>query len=194
MKNVLDLLSKEETKEVIYHHFKREEIIFLEESVCESIGIVIEGQIDIVSYSFSGQEIIYNSLQKGDIFGNNLVFSDSPKYRGNVVAKEKSTIAFIKKESLVSILQNNKEFLLEYLKIQSNFGKTLNGKIKLLSFGNALDRFNYFLFANNGRVEYKSITSLAKTLYLERETLSRLISKLEKEGAIYRDKHLIKTI
>lgn len=191
MENILSLLSKEENKNIIYLPYERGEIIFLEDSICESIGIVIEGQVDIVSYSFSGKEIIYNSLRKGDIFGNNLVFSDSPKYRGNVIAKEKTIIAFIKKEALIDILQNNEQFLLAYLRIQSNFGKTLNGQIKLLSFENALDRFNYYLFANNGKIEYKNVTSLAKTLHLERETVSRLLSKLEKEKVIYRDKHLI---
>jgi CRP-like cAMP-binding protein len=72
--------------------------VFLEDATCDSIGVVIEGQIDIVSYSFSGKEINYNSLQNGDIFGNNLLFSDSPKYKGNVISKGNSLIAFIKKE------------------------------------------------------------------------------------------------
>lgn len=194
MNNLIQLLTKEEKKALIICSFKKNEIIFMEDSVCDSIGIVIEGKIEIVSYSFSGKEIVYNTLKRDDLFGNNLLFSNTPRYKGNVVSKTKSIIAFIKKESLVVLLQNNEAFLKEYLKIQSDFGKALNSKIKLLSFENALDRFNYYLFINNNEIRYKNVTALARDLYLERETLSRLLSKLTKKGIIYRDKCLIKSL
>lgn len=194
MNNLIQLLTKEEKKALIIRSFKKNEIIFMEDSVCDSIGIVIEGNIDIVSYSFSGKDIIYNSLKRDDLFGNNLLFSNNPRYKGNVICREKSTVAFIKKEPLVSLLQSNEEFLKEYLKIQSDFGKKLNSKIKLLSFENALDRFLYYMYINNNEIQYKSVANLARDLYLERETLSRLLSKLEKQGTIYRDKYLVKLL
>ena len=194
MGNLLDFINEEEKSLIITKHFPKNEIIFLENSFCDCIGVVLKGQIDIVSYSFSGKEIIYNSLKVSDVFGNNLLFSDSPNYRGNVIAKENSEVAFIKKNVLLQLLQSNEKFLIEYLKIQSNFGKSLNGQIKLLSFDNAIDRFKYYLLINNNTIHYKNVSSLAKTLYLERETLSRLLSKLKKEGVIYRDNHLIKLL
>ena len=194
MNNLINLLSEKEKHDVIYAKFKKGQIIFLEDDNCDSIGIVINGQIDIISYSFSGKEINYNSLQNGDIFGNNLLFSDSPKYKGNVISKSDSSVAFIKKDALIKILQNNQNFLIEYLKIQSNFGKTLNARIKLLSFDNAFERFNYYMFIHQQKIHYQSVTSLANALFLERETLSRLLSKLEKDGVIYRDKHTIKLL
>jgi CRP/FNR family transcriptional regulator len=194
MNELIDYLTKAEKNLVIHRQFHKNEMIFLEGSICTMIGIIIKGQVDIVSYSFSGREIIYNSLQKGDVFGNNLLFSDDPKYRGNVISKVSSVVAFIKKDSLIKIFQSNEKFLLEYLQIQSNFGKSLNFKIKLLSFDNAYERFNYYLFANDNVIFYKSVSSLAKSLYLERETVSRLLSKLESEKIIYRDKHTIKLI
>lgn len=191
MQNILSYLTKEENFLIINRKCRKDEILFHEDDLCDSIGVVIEGRIDIVSYSFSGKEILYNSLRKNEIFGNNLVFSDNPKYRGNIIAKEDALVAIIKRDSLIKILQNNQQFLLEYLKIQSNFGKSLNSKIKLLSFNNALDRFEYFIYINNNRIHYKNVADLARTLFMERETLSRLLSTLEKEGVIHRDKHLI---
>lgn len=192
MNNLLDLLTEEEKKSVIYKKLQKDEILFLEDGICNSIGVIIDGHIDIVSYSFSGKEMVYNSLEKNDVFGNNLLFSDSPRYKGNVISKEKSIVGLINKETLLHLLKSNEKFLVEYLKIQSNFGKSLNAQIKLLSLDNALERFQYYLFSNNNEIHYKNVASLAKTLHLERETLSRLLSKLEKEGVIYRDKHLIK--
>ena len=49
----------------------------------------------------------------------------------------------------------------------------------------------FLLHENNGRLPYQSITSLASELGAERETLSRLISRLSKEGTIKKEKHLL---
>lgn len=191
MENILSYLTEKEKSLVIYQKCRKDEVLFHEEDLCELIGIVVDGRIDIISYSFSGKEVLYNSLGRNEIFGNNLVFSDHPHYRGNITCKEDTLVAIIKKDSLIQILQNNQQFLLEYLKIQSNFGKSLNSKIKLLSFNNAMDRFDYYLYSNGNKIHYKNVADLARLLFMERETLSRLLSNLEKEGVIQRDKHLI---
>ena len=107
---------------------------------------------------------------------------------------DKSIVVSIKKDNLITLLSSNKEFLKEYLKIQSDFGKSLNSRIKLLSIDSALERFEYYLFINKGEIEFKTVTSLATELGLKRETLSRLISKLEKENVIKRSLHHISKI
>lgn len=193
-KNILSYLSKEEKKLLRVASFKKNEIIFNEGEICNSIAILIEGRVEIISYSFSGKEVIFNIVEKNQIFGNNLLFSSDPTYKGNVMAVVKSTIVFISKENLISLLSTNNFFLQEYLKIQSDFGKHLNTKIKLFSIDSALERFKYYLFLNKGEINYKSINSLANELNLKRETLSRLISRLEKENVIQRSLHHISLI
>ena len=125
------------------------------------------------------------------MFGNNLIFSDNPTYKGDVVALKDSIIVFIKKENLEKILQSNKEFLLSYLNIQSNFGKKLNSTIKMLSFSSAKERFEFYIQENKGEIEFHTITELADILHLKRETLSRVLTNLEKENAIKRSPHKI---
>ena len=181
--NLLDLLTKEEKKTCLQKSYKKGTIIFQENDKCEFVCIVISGTIQIVSYSQSGVEIIYNQISEGGMFGNNLLFSDDPYYRGNVLCKEDSAVLLINHENMLKILQNNPQFLNEYLKIQANFSKNLNGTIKLLSLTSAEERFLYYL-KQNKKITYQSITSLAASLYLTRETLSRLISKLVKEAKI----------
>ena len=181
--NLLELLTKEEKKACSQKNVKKGTILFQENDRCDYVCIVIRGTIQIVSYSQSGTEIIYNEIASGGMFGNNLLFSDDPYYRGNVLVKEDSEILLINRENMLKILQNNTEFLGNYLQIQANFSKKLNGTIKLLSLDSAEERFLYFL-KQNKRITYKSITSLAASLYLSRETLSRLISKLVKKAKI----------
>lgn len=193
-KNILSLLEKEERKLLSVRSYNKNDVLHREGETCEEITIVSEGKIKIVSYSFSGKEIVFNELGKNQIFGNNLLFSSEPNYKGDVVSVDKSIVVTIKKDDLITLLSSNKEFLKEYLKIQSDFGKSLNSRIKLLSIDSALERFEYYLFINKGEVDFKSVTTLASELGLKRETLSRLISKLEKENVIKRSLHHISKI
>ena len=162
--------------------------IYHEGDYCESIGIIVSGKIDIVSYSFEGKEQLINSLKAGEIFGNNLLFSSEPVYRGNVIAKEKSVVAFINKENLVYLLQNNREFLEVYLKAQSDKAKLLTARIQLLSFTNAEERLFYYASKNNNQIIFKNVTALAATIGVQRETLSRLLTSLTKRHLIKKEK------
>ena len=185
---LLNVLSKKEHQLVKGYQIAKGNIIFHEGDACESIGIIISGKVDIVSYSFQGREMLINSLKAGEIFGNNLIFSSSPIYKGDVIAKEKSVIAFINKEDLVTLLQNNREFLELYLQAQSDNAKLLTGRIQLLSFPNAEERLFYYASKNHNVIEYKNVTTLAATIGVQRETLSRLLTSLIERHLIKKEK------
>ena len=127
-------------------------------------------------------------MKAGEIFGNNLIFSSEPVYRGNVVAKEKAVVAFINKENLLYLLQNNQEFLNLYLQAQSDKAKALTARIQLLSFTNAEERLFYYASKNDGVIIFKNVTTLAATLGVQRETLSRLLTVLVKKHQIKKEK------
>ena len=171
---------------------RKNQTLFFEGDECKKVGLIISGKISIASYFSDGQEVIYNILGKGEMFGNNLIFSSEPFYRGDVVALEESTICYIRKENLFEALSSNPEFLELYLKQQSDFSKQLNFKIKLLTINNAKDRLTYYLTFNNKEIKYNSVTKLAKELYLKRETLSRTMYKMADEGLIEIDHKTIR--
>lgn len=185
--NILDLLTKKEMNFIQFKEYKNNTYIFLENELCNKIGIITKGSIKISTFTTLGNELIYNTISEGGIFGNNLIFSSKPYYKGNVISLSECEIAFIEKNNLLKILSNNQKFLIDYLRIQSNFGKELNSKIKLLSLNSAKEKLIFFLEENNGIFEYQSISSLASYLNLERETLSRTISSLIKEKIITRN-------
>ena len=185
---LLNVLSKKEHQMVKGYQIAKGNIIFHEGDACESIGIIISGKVDIVSYSFQGKEMLINSLKAGEIFGNNLLFSSSPIYKGDVIAKEKSVVAFINRENLVYLLQNNQEFLELYLQAQSDKAKLLTARIQLLSFPNAEERLFYYASKNHNVIEYKNVTTLAATIGVQRETLSRLLTSLIERHLIKKEK------
>ena len=185
---LLNVLSKKEHQMVKGYQIAKGNIIFHEGDACESIGIIISGKVDIVSYSFQGKEMLINSLKAGEIFGNNLLFSSSPIYKGDVIAKEKSVVAFINRENLVNLLKNNQEFLELYLQAQSDKAKLLTARIQLLSFPNAEERLFYYASKNHNVIEYKNVTTLAATIGVQRETLSRLLTSLIERHLIKKEK------
>ena len=187
MNTLLETLNEQQLNKVRIQTYPKDRIIHIEDDFCEEITIVLEGVIEISSFSFQGQEMIYNTILPGQVFGNNLLFSSDPHYKGNVICKTKCKVAVIKKEALVDIISSNRKFLEEYLKIQSDFGKTLNNKIKILSFKSAEERLLYYLKTHNGSVKIPSIAFLAKQLYLSREATSRLVTGLHNKGIISKD-------
>ena len=191
---LLNVLTKAEHKLVKGYQVAKGSIIYHEGDTCENIGIIISGKVDIVSYSFEGKELLLNTLKSGDIFGNNLLFSSEPIYRGDIIAKEKCVIAFINKENLVSIVQMNQDFLMLYLKAQSDMGKSLNARIQLLSLVNAEERLFYYASKNDNVIIFKNVTTLAATLGVQRETLSRLLTVLVKKHLIKKEKGKITVI
>ena len=191
---LLNVLNKKEHKLVKGYQVAKGSIIYHEGDVCENVGIIISGKIDIVSYSFEGKELLLNSLKAGDMFGNNLLFSSEPIYRGDIIAKEKCVIAFINKENLVSLLQTNVDFLNLYLKAQADSGKALNQRIQLLSLVNAEERLFYYASKNDNVILFKNVTTLAATLGVQRETLSRLLTVLVKKHQIKKEKGKITVI
>ena len=183
MKNILNIIENHisEDESISY---KKGETIFYENDECLKIGIVKSGEISIKSYFSDGKEVTYNTLHAGDMFGNNLIFSSKPFYRGDVIASEDSIIYLISKDRLLSLLKKDDELLIAYLTNQSDFSKTLNFKIKLLTINNAEDRLLYYLTFNKNKIRYKTITKLANDLFLSRESLSRTITKLVKSKKI----------
>ncbi len=190
--NITDLLNNKEKKTLIIKSLKKDDILFYELDLCECIGIILEGSVNITSYLEDGKQIIYNTINKDGIFGNNLLFSSNPYFKGDIQANSDSKIALIYKNNLIKLLQSNEKFLIEYIKYQSNFTKQLNSRIKLLSIDNAEERFYYYLHENNNIINMESVSELARNLNLQRETVSRLLSKLIKENKIIKTKNMIK--
>ena len=184
MDKLVRLLKKNSGIQYSEFHARKNQTLFFEGDECHKIGIVISGKINIVSYLDDGQEVVYNTLSKDEMFGNNLIFSSSPFYRGDVVALEETDVVYVEKEDLLKALSGDQEFLETYLMKQSDFSKKLNFKIKLLTIDSAKERIKYYLTFNKGKIEYKSITKLSKELYLTRETLSRTLYKMSRDNEI----------
>lgn len=189
--NLLDYLTDEERLKLRAIDFEKGEILCHEGDLCEGIHFVEKGRIKIASYSLNGNEIVYNTLGPGGMFGNHLAFASVPYYRGNAIGEESGRAYYLKKSDAIDIFRENPSFLEHYLTVLSDFGKQLNAKIHLLSLSTGKERLEYYLYMNQGKVSFRSVSALAKELSISREACSRLLCQLERDGAIRRDKNQI---
>lgn len=184
MEKLIKFITKNSGDEAVSITVKKNQTLFFEGDECKKVGFIISGKISIVSYFSEGSEVVYNVLEKGQMFGSNLIFSSSPYYRGDVIALEDSEILYVTKEDLLKMLSQDPKFLEAYLQTQSDFSKNLNFKIKLLTISSAKERLVYYLTFHKKEITYKSVTKLAKELYITRESLSRTMYKMEKNSEL----------
>lgn len=161
--------------------------LFYEGEKCVVIGIVLQGSLKISSFTYSGDELLLKNLEEGDLFGNNLIYSQKPLFRGSIESKEDGTrVALFTKDSLEAALSENKEFLHHYLVKLAQDGDKLNIDLKTISIQDVKERLFYYLNANGGSVRFESVTDLALRLNMRRETLSRLLTKVIESGEVKR--------
>lgn len=170
--------------------YRKDEIIFLENDSCNEIGIIIKGKVKISSYTYKGNEILFNILQENKIFGQSLIFSSSPFYKGNIICEKDCKIAYLTKNDFINTLTNNNLYE-TFLTILSNNILNEKEKNRVLSFNNIEDRILYLLYIHE-EISFNSVTELAKRLSTSRECMSKTLSKLIKTKKIERIGNCIK--
>lgn len=189
-----ELLTKQQISKLESKQYKKDSIIFNEGDECNKIGYIEDGSIEIYTFLKNGVEVNYNAFESGEIFGTNLINATDNTYKGTIKAIENTKVLYINKEMLINLFKTNDKFLNYYLTNQSNETIYLKKRVELLSFDKAEDRLLYFLELNHNEFKYNSISTLAKRLSLERETLSRLITKLVKKKVISKSNNTLRIL
>ena len=80
--------------------YSKNNIIALEGDTCTSIGLVLEGNVDIKR--MLGSKVIHlSSFSKGNVFGEVIAFSDINIYPATVIASSTCEIMFINKNDFI---------------------------------------------------------------------------------------------
>ncbi|HBL07282.1 MULTISPECIES: Crp/Fnr family transcriptional regulator [unclassified Clostridium] len=189
----------EETK---YHinKYDKGEIIAHEEEECSTIGLILEGTIELQRIYPSGKYIVLNKLTLGDVFGEAIIFSKQENYPATVIALNQCSILYIDKVDMLELFSREKRILENFLELLSNKVLMLNSKIKNISFKNIRHRvINYILEAmklqKNSTIKLKeSKESIAAALGIPRPSLSRELINLRDMGYIDFDRSNIKIL
>ena len=184
------LVSTNQIKPIFY---KSKDILFKEGDSCNFLCYILEGEIEITTSSYNGNQEVISIIKEHDFFGQYILFQDNGKYLGEVIANKPTKIIKISKDTLLNIMMSDKSFLDAYISLISNESFNIKQQVKLLSHKNALDRVIFYLENNsiNNECHIDSVSSLAKNINLPRETVSRILSKLENNGFLIKNKNHI---
>lgn len=179
--------------------YKKNVMIVNEGDICINIGFLLEGSLSVSNTLPDFNESIIQVLNKGDVFGENLIFSDNPYYPGNIYANNNCQIAFISKNNFLNLLSSNTIFRDYYITLLSKKFISMQERIKVLSQNSLYNKVLFYFEmisqkTHSKSIKIKSIDYISKYLNVPRPSVSRVISKLIEDKKIIKNKKIITLI
>ena len=177
--------------------YSKNDIIAIEGDTCTSIGLVLEGNVDIKR--MLGSKVVHlSSFSKGGVFGEIIAFSDVNLYPATVIASSLSQIMFIDKKDFIKFCTHNEEFLGMFLNTLTNKIFLLNNSITNLTFSSIRQKICNFLISEYKIQKSKNIKlnitkeKLSEILGVTRPSLSRELINMKDDGLIdYNRSHIM---
>lgn len=177
--------------------YEKQETIALESDKCNSIGILLDGTVEIQKLFSSGKTVTIDILLSGDIFGEVIVFSSTNTYPSSIIASKNTTVLFITKEYILKLCSLNSILLSNLMSLLSNKILMLNKKVKYLSYNTLRQKIASFLLEQYGIQQNSTIKlnlsreALSELLAIPRPSLSRELVNMKKDGLIEFNKNII---
>ena len=157
-----------------------------------SIGIIIEGYIQIIKEKLNGSKIVIDELYEDDVLSIKTIYVQDSEYE--VLVKEQTKIVFFDLEALSTYPNNEKGYYNMFIKnlflILNDKINEKNERIQILSKKTIRNRLlEYFSIvkvkngSNNIYLPF-SFMALADYLGVDRSAMSRELSYLKDEGFI----------
>lgn len=164
--------------------YNKGQILFQEGDICENIGIIEEGLIQLERIYSSGKSIVLAKLSEGDVFGEALVISSKSLYPATIIAKSDCKIVFINRKEILKLCSKNEKILENFITLLSDKVIMLNKKVKSTSLKSVKHKvIDYILEKRNISTSNiiklnESKEDIATYLGIPRPSLSRELIKL----------------
>ncbi|SNS16982.1 cAMP-binding domain of CRP or a regulatory subunit of cAMP-dependent protein kinases [Anaerovirgula multivorans] len=189
-------LSKDEIEELLsditytIRLYKKNEVVFSPHDFTDTLGIILDGCIEVQKIFASGKVLTVNRRFPYDLIADASLFADINHYPSTISACENSQIFLINKSNLLQLFSKDQSIMANFLKAVSNRVLALNKTIDILSLNSVPAKIAYFLIMEQRK--QKSLTikleftkkSLAEHLNVSRPTLSRELKNLQTKGII----------
>jgi len=160
----------------------------------ETLYMIFSGKVKVTNIGPDGKEVILSVLGPGEFFGEMALLDDEPR-SATVVTMEKTEMISLRRKEFFFLLENNKEILAKLLSTISGRLRHANAQIRSLALLDVLGRIARLfldLASKEGRklldgsVVFRRPThqEIASMVGTSRETVSRMIGDLSREGYI----------
>ena len=204
--NIFESLTEDEIENLSFWSkervYKKGSIIVSEGNKRNFIYIVKKGKVKLYKSSSEGRHIILELKGENSILGLVILFTDLPNPT-TIMTLEDSTIYLIRTPDLESLVLSNSDFAAKIIKILGVQLLNSQNKVKDVTLDDSYTKTLKLLYylskdfgleLDNGLIELNldlTRSDMASIIGVSRETLSRTLSQLNKQGIILIDENKI---
>lgn len=162
--------------------FPRDAVLYSPNSTEKCIGILLKGEVRVMK-----DHVTVSVLKKGMQFGAVVLYSDAERFVNTIVAKTDCKVLFLGKAGIDSLMQNNPQFALSYVRYLSNRIYFLNTKIEAYTAPSGEEKLLQYLLGicnENGLVSGVSMTELSRQINVSRAGIYRALDSLSARGIL----------
>jgi CRP-like cAMP-binding protein len=188
------------TAHVVLRSHPANQVILLENDWGSSVYFILDGWVKIRTYNLDGKEITLNILGKGEIFGEMAALDDVPRST-DVITLVSTVIGNMPAQDFVQLLHTEPQAGIRLAQLMAKRLRQVNRRLRLREADSASRVVDILLFLSEGqgvkRLEGIEIPNLphrelSALSGLARETVTRVLSKLERKGLILRDRTILR--
>lgn len=170
--------------------FQKGETVFPREPFCAALGLIVSGEIEVVSRGTDRRHICLNHLFSGQLFGAASLFGGETAYVTRLFAVSPAEVVFLTQPHLLALFASYPSIGENYIRFLTSRIQYLNQTISVLTDGTMESRVLKYLLARcqtDGQVQLsQNMTTLAQSLGISRSSLYRVLKNLENTGFISR--------
>ncbi len=175
------------------------QVILLENDWGGSVYFIMDGWVKIRSYSLEGREVTLNILGKGELFGEMAALDEVPRST-DVITLTTTIIGSMPAQDFLKLLQTEPLAGVRLAQLMARRLRQVNRRLRLRESDSQSRVADTLLFLAEGQgkkgqkgteipnLPHRELSSLSG---LARETVTRVLTRLERKGLIKRDQEVI---
>lgn len=197
-------LPEEAVEKAIAHVVTRShppnQVLLLENDWGTSVYFILEGWVKIRTYNLDGKEVTLNIIGKGELFGEMAPLDEVPRST-DVITLVPTVIGNMPAQDFVQLLQSEPKAGIRLAQLMARRLRQVNRRLRLRESDSTSRVADILLFLADGQgkkgeqggieipnLPHRELSSLSG---LARETVTRVLSKLERKGMISRDRDIL---
>lgn len=187
------------TAQVVIRRHPANQVILLENDWGSSVYFILDGWVKIRTYNLDGKEITLNILGKGELFGEMAPLDEVPRST-DVITLVPTVIGNLPAQDFVHLIHSEPLAGIRLSQLMARRLRQVNRRLRLRESDSTSRVIDILLFLVDGQgkpsdegfeipnLPHRELSSLSG---LARETVTRVLNKLEKKGLVKRDRDVM---
>ncbi|MEM1279771.1 MAG: Crp/Fnr family transcriptional regulator [Cyanobacteria bacterium P01_H01_bin.152] len=191
-----DAAVQQATAQAVTRRHPANQVLLLENDWGSSVYFILDGWVKIRTYNLDGKEITLNILGKGELFGEMAPLDEVPRST-DVITLVPTIISNLPAQDFVHLIHTEPQAGIRLSQLMARRLRQVNRRLRLRESDSTSRVIDILLFLADGQgvespegtqipnLPHRELSSLSG---LARETVTRVLNKLEKKDMLKRDR------